>query len=97
MGNSVNIERNRIILIYIILLGTPNYSPVQFIYNSVNFNQLVALYRIADVCLITSTRDGMNLVAYEYIASQKDKNGILVLSEFAGAAQSLNGKRRIGV
>lgn len=61
-------------------------------YNSVNFNQLVALYRVADVCLITSTRDGMNLVAYEYIASQKDKHGILILSEFAGAAQSLNGK-----
>lgn len=69
------------------------YSPVQFIYNSVNFNELVALYRLADICLVTSTRDGMNLVAYEYVATQTDKHGVLILSEFAGAAQSLNGKR----
>lgn len=69
-----------------------SYSPVQFIYNSVNFTELVALYRIADVCLVTSTRDGMNLVAFEYIASQICKHGVLVLSEFAGCAQSLNGK-----
>ncbi len=51
----------------------------------------MALYHLAEVCLITSTRDGMNLVAYEYIASQRQKCGVLVLSEFAGAAQSLNG------
>ena len=91
MGNSVKIRILAHLFTLNILIGTPNYSPVQFMYNSVNFNQLVALYRVADVCLITSTRDGMNLVAYEYIASQKDKNGILILSEFAGAAQSLNG------
>jgi trehalose-6-phosphate synthase len=76
----------------IIFLGTLDYSPVQFIHNSVSFDELVALYHLADVCLITSTRDGMNLVAYEYIASQKHKCGVLILSEFAGAAQSLNGK-----
>lgn len=68
-----------------------NYSPIQFIYNSVGFPELVALYRIADVCLVTSTRDGMNLVACEYIASQIGKHGVLILSEFAGCAQSLNG------
>ena len=73
------------------ILGNLNYSPVQFIYNSVNFTELVALYRIADVCLVTSTRDGMNLVACEYIASQIGKYGVLILSEFAGSAQSLNG------
>ena len=73
------------------ILGNLNYSPVQFIYNAVNFTELVALYRIADVCLVTSTRDGMNLVACEYIASQMGKCGVLILSEFAGSAQSLNG------
>lgn len=74
------------------IIGTLDYAPVQFIHNSVRFEELVALYHIADVCLITSTRDGMNLVAYEYIASQKQKFGVLILSEFAGAAQSLNGR-----
>ena len=43
----------------------------------------------ADVALITSLRDGMNLVSYEYVACQSDNAGVLVLSEFAGAAQSL--------
>lgn len=75
-----------------ISLGSLEYSPVQFLYNSVNFTELVALYRVADVCLVTSARDGMNLVACEYIATQIGKHGVLVLSEFAGCAQSLNGK-----
>jgi trehalose-6-phosphate synthase len=44
---------------------------------------------VADVALITSLRDGMNLVSYEYVACQADNAGVLVLSEFAGAAQSL--------
>jgi trehalose 6-phosphate synthase/phosphatase len=48
-----------------------------------------ALYHVADVMLISSVRDGMNLVAYEYIACQKDRAGVLIISEFAGAAQSL--------
>lgn len=46
---------------------------------------------MSDVCLVSSTRDGMNLVSYEYIACQQENNGVLILSEFAGAAQSLNG------
>jgi len=50
----------------------------------------MALYAVSDVCLVTSTRDGMNLVSYEYIAAQKDRHGVMILSEFAGAAQSLN-------
>jgi len=58
---------------------------------SVNFEELVALYTLADVCLVTSTRDGMNLVSYEYICCQQENHGVLILSEFAGAAQSLNG------
>ncbi len=53
------------------------------------FRELCALYSITDVCLVTSLRDGMNLVSYEFIACQAENHGVLVLSEFAGAAQSL--------
>lgn len=60
-------------------------------HQSVNFDELIALYAASEVCLVSSTRDGMNLVSYEYIASQRGRNGVMVLSEFTGAAQSLNG------
>lgn len=65
--------------------------PIHFMHKSVAFDELIALYAVSDVCLISSTRDGMNLVSYEYIATQQKRHGALVLSEFAGAAQSLNG------
>ncbi|KAH6590054.1 hypothetical protein BASA50_009755 [Batrachochytrium salamandrivorans] len=71
--------------------GTVEFTPIHFIHKSVNFEELVSLYAVADVCIISSTRDGMNLVSYEYIASQQNTHGVLLLSEFAGAAQSLNG------
>ena len=71
--------------------GTVEFMPIHFMHKSVNFDELIALYAVSDVCLVTSTRDGMNLVSFEYIASQEKKHGALVLSEFAGAAQSLNG------
>lgn len=71
--------------------GTVEYVPIHYMYQSVNFQELVALYSISDVCLVSSTRDGMNLVSYEFICSQQEKHGTLILSEFAGAAQSLNG------
>ncbi|KAM0068886.1 putative alpha,alpha-trehalose-phosphate synthase (UDP-forming) [Helianthus debilis subsp. tardiflorus] len=54
-----------------------------------DFNTLCALYAVADVALITSVMDGMNLVSYEFVACQASKKGVLVLSEFVGAAQSL--------
>lgn len=57
-----------------------------YMHRSVSFEELTALYSIADICLLTSTRDGMNLVSFEYVACQDDRQGILVLSEFAGAA-----------
>jgi trehalose 6-phosphate synthase/phosphatase len=63
--------------------------PLHFMYQSVNFSQLCALYALADVCLVTPLIDGMNLVAKEYIACQHEKIGVLILSEFAGAAQEL--------
>lgn len=51
----------------------------------------MALYAVSDVCLVSSTRDGMNLVSLEYIPSQRLKHGSLVLSEFTGAAEVLDG------
>ncbi|CCE61315.1 hypothetical protein TPHA_0A02330 [Tetrapisispora phaffii CBS 4417] len=71
--------------------GTVEFVPIHFMHKSVPFEELIALYAISDVCLVSSTRDGMNLVSYEYIACQEEKHGSLILSEFTGAAQSLNG------
>jgi trehalose 6-phosphate synthase len=68
------------------VIATPDGTPIIYLHHSVPFTDLTALYRIADVCLITSRRDGMNLVAAEYVACQKDRYGVLVLSELAGAA-----------
>lgn len=71
--------------------GSAEFTPVHFLHRSVDIDELIALYSISDACVVSSTRDGMNLVAYEYIACQEERNGQLILSEFAGAAQSLNG------
>jgi trehalose 6-phosphate synthase len=65
--------------------------PIHFLHQSVSFDELTALYAVSDVCLVSSTRDGMNLVSYEYIATQRERHGVMILSEFTGAAQSLNG------
>jgi trehalose 6-phosphate synthase len=65
--------------------------PIHFLHQSVSFEELTALYAVSDVCLVSSTRDGMNLVSYEYIATQRKRHGVMILSEFTGAAQSLNG------
>lgn len=69
--------------------GTVGWVPVVYMYSNVPFERLVALYRAADVALVTPLRDGMNLVAKEYVASKGDGEGVLILSEFAGAAQEL--------
>ena len=71
--------------------GTPSAAPIQLLYRSIPFSQMVALYRAADVMLVTPLRDGMNLVAKEYVASRTDDRGALVLSELAGAADELSG------
>ena len=71
--------------------GTIEFMPIHFMHKSVSFDELLALYAVSDACLVSSTRDGMNLVAYEYIATQQKRHGVMVLSEFTGAAQSLNG------
>ncbi len=69
--------------------GQPGWTPITYLYRSVPFEQLIALYRIADIALVTPLRDGMNLVAKEYLASRADGSGVLILSETAGAAEEL--------
>jgi trehalose 6-phosphate synthase/phosphatase len=64
-------------------------SPLVYLYDSFDHEQLAAYYRAADVALVTPLRDGMNLVAKEYVASQAGGDGVLVLSEFAGASSEL--------
>lgn len=66
-----------------------SWRPIIYQYKSLPFHELVALYSLSDVGLITPLRDGMNLVAKEYIASQKERKGMLILSEMAGASAEL--------
>ena len=68
------------------IMGRP---AVQYLHRSHSFEELLALYRMADVMVVTPFRDGMNLVAKEYVACRLDDTGVLVLSEFAGAAHQL--------
>ncbi|KAK6134464.1 hypothetical protein DH2020_031803 [Rehmannia glutinosa] len=69
--------------------GTLTAVPIHHLDRSLDFHGLCALYAVTDVALVTSLRDGMNLVSYEFVACQDSKKGVLILSEFAGAAQSL--------
>ncbi|HQZ40361.1 MAG TPA: bifunctional alpha,alpha-trehalose-phosphate synthase (UDP-forming)/trehalose-phosphatase [Vicinamibacterales bacterium] len=71
--------------------GTVHSAPIHYMHRSVPLRQLVALFAAADVMLVTPLRDGMNLVAKEFVASRVDEDGVLVLSEFAGAAAELDG------
>jgi trehalose 6-phosphate synthase/phosphatase len=69
--------------------GTANWSPVHYIHRNEPPEEVVTLYRTADALLVTPLRDGMNLVAKEFVASRVDEDGVLILSEFAGAASEL--------
>ncbi len=70
---------------------TIDWSPIQYFYRSFSFGDLNAMYKAADIAMITPLRDGMNLVAKEFIASKEvSKRGVLILSEMAGAAIELN-------
>ena len=71
--------------------GTLHSTPVHYMHQGVSEQELVALYCAADVMLVTPLRDGMNLVAKEFVAARADGDGVLVLSEFAGAAAELEG------
>ncbi|HEX3660385.1 MAG TPA: trehalose-6-phosphate synthase [Acidobacteriaceae bacterium] len=69
--------------------GDPGWMPIHYIHRALERPELVALYRAADIALITPLKDGMNLVAKEFCASQEGDQGVLILSEFAGAAAQL--------
>ncbi|GAB2973136.1 bifunctional alpha,alpha-trehalose-phosphate synthase (UDP-forming)/trehalose-phosphatase [Mucilaginibacter puniceus] len=88
-------ERKKIIDEYIgnlnSSLGSISWQPVIYKYGHLDFSELVGLYTSCDVALITPLRDGMNLVAKEFVASRKDQHGVLILSEMAGAARELSG------
>jgi len=65
------------------------WNPIYYFYRSFSFEELIAMYDIADIALVTPLRDGMNLVAKEYLATKRNNTGILILSEMAGAAIEL--------
>ncbi|HWR35004.1 MAG TPA: trehalose-6-phosphate synthase [Clostridia bacterium] len=69
--------------------GRPRWTPIVYMHRSIPCEELVALYRSATAMLVTSLKDGMNLVAKEFCASKVDQSGVLVLSKFAGASQEL--------
>ena len=69
--------------------GNISWTPVLYYYRSISFNRLIAWYKVSPIALITPFRDGMNLVAKEYIATKDDGKGVLILSEMAGAAKEM--------
>jgi trehalose 6-phosphate synthase/phosphatase len=69
--------------------GNVHWTPLIYQYRNLEFDEIVAMYRACDVALITPLRDGMNLVAKEFIASRPDQAGVLILSEMAGAAHEM--------
>ena len=69
--------------------GMINYTPIWYFYRSLPFDNLIELYTASDVALITPVRDGMNLVAKEYVASRINKDGVIILSEMAGVSKEM--------
>lgn len=71
------------------LFSTVSWTPIWYFYRSMPFENLIDLYTSSDIAWLTPLRDGMNLVAKEYIATRTDKTGVLILSEMAGAANEM--------
>jgi trehalose-6-phosphate synthase len=69
--------------------SSEGWVPIRYLYTQFGAEDLVAYYKAGDIALLTPLRDGMNLVAKEYVASHTDDDGVLILSEFAGAAHEL--------
>ncbi|MGF7139739.1 bifunctional alpha,alpha-trehalose-phosphate synthase (UDP-forming)/trehalose-phosphatase [Roseimarinus sediminis] len=69
--------------------GMVNYNPIWYFYRSLPFENLIELYNACDVALITPVRDGMNLVAKEYVASRVNKSGVIIISEMAGVSKEM--------
>jgi trehalose 6-phosphate synthase/phosphatase len=78
------------------LFGAPGSTPIEYLHRSFDIDELAAMYRVADVGVVTPARDGMNLVAHEFVLCQSEpldddaQPGVLLLSEFAGASHSLS-------
>ncbi len=70
--------------------GTMNWMPILYYYRSISREEMIELYTLSDIALVTPLRDGMNLVAKEYVASRIDGKGVLILSEMAGAAKEMS-------
>ncbi|RKN81645.1 bifunctional alpha,alpha-trehalose-phosphate synthase (UDP-forming)/trehalose-phosphatase [Ulvibacterium marinum] len=71
-------------------LATVNWTPIWYFYRSLPFDSLIDLYTSCDIAWLTPLRDGMNLVAKEYVATRTDQTGVLILSEMAGSANEMN-------
>jgi len=71
--------------------GTSDWTPIVMINENVDADLLAAVYRAADICLVSSLQDGMNLVAKEFVAAQVEERGVLLLSRFTGAAEEIEG------
>jgi trehalose 6-phosphate synthase len=71
--------------------GTDDWTPIVMINENVDADLLASVYRAADVCVVSSLQDGMNLVAKEFVACQLDERGVLVLSRFTGSAEEIDG------
>jgi trehalose 6-phosphate synthase/phosphatase len=69
---------------------SPDDGPIRYVKKALTLPELVALYRLAGFCIVSSLHDGMNLVAKEFVAARDDLDGVLILSELAGAAQELS-------
>ena len=69
--------------------ATVNWTPIWYYYRSMSFDELIDLYTISDIAMITPVRDGMNLVAKEFVATRVEGDGVLILSEMAGASKEL--------
>jgi trehalose-6-phosphate synthase len=70
--------------------GAAGAGPIIYVRQTFQLPQLVALYRLADFCIVSSLHDGMNLVAKEFVAARDDLDGVLILSELAGASEELS-------
>lgn len=69
--------------------STDTWKPVILVRRHLSFSEILAFYRIGDICLVSSLHDGMNLVAKEFVCSRTDESGMLILSQFAGASREL--------
>jgi len=75
--------------------GAVDHAPVVFVTQKMSFEELCALYVVADAAVVTSLRDSMSKVSAEYVVSQRDHHGVLILSEFAGSPHLLSGAVRV--